>query len=180
MTKQNGWMIAGLALALIAALLFGGYIPALAQDGGDEGDGETPPFTPPCLSEDFEWSEDMPHGPGMMWFYYGEDLPEDFTAEDCPMWQLYEGELPEGWSDDMPHGPGMMWYYYNGEELPEDWADFDGGCPMWGEGEAYGPGMMWQYYNGDDLPEGYGPGMMGRGGRGRGMMGGRGPGMMWQ
>ena len=149
MTKRSGLMVMGLAVALAAALVFGGLVPALAQDGDDD----TPDSWFPCpmWGDVDDLPDDMPYGPGMMWNYYnGEDLPEGWD------------ELPRGM------GPGMMWGL-DPDAMPEEWADWYENMPEtlpdgWQE-LPHGPGMMWNYYNGEDLPEGYdelpfGPGMM--------------------
>ena len=149
MTKQNGMVLVALVVALGAALLFGGYFPALAQDGEDAPGDTLPPCPlwgdPENLPED--WSEDMPYGPGMMWYYYnGGELPDGTVP--CPLWGDPEN-LPEGWPEDMPYGPGMMWQYHNDGEFLEGVAP----CPMWDSSATWGRGMR-----------------PGRGFRGHGMM----------
>jgi hypothetical protein len=155
MTKRSGLIITGLAFALAAALVFGGFVPALAQDGDDSPD---PAF--PCPMWRFydgdklpeEWDA-MPRrfGPGMM---RGQNL-DDQREEWAEWYASMPDTLPEGW-DTAPRPGMMMWYYRNGE-LPDEWAEWMESHPMWDEDGSFGG--RW--------------GDRGRGMRGRGMMGGR-------
>lgn len=182
MTKKNGLLLTALAIALGVSLLFGGFIPALAQDGEDDGTPETWFENCPMwgdidnLPED--WAETMPQGHHMMWYYVnGEDLPDDWAEQwgqmwqdgefACPLWGDIEN-LPEDWPEGMPYGRGMMWAYANGEDLPEDWAEhweaMHGDATVDG---TFSPCPMWNAASGDSDVT-WGPGMMG----GRGHRGG--------
>ncbi len=187
MTKKNGLLLTALAIALGASLLLGGFIPALAQDGEDDGTPETwfenCPMWGNIDNLPENWAETMPQGRHMMWYYVnGEELPDNWAEQwgqvwqdgefACPLWGDVEN-LPEDWPQGMPFGGGMMWAYANGEDLPEGWADTwaEHWQSMHGDAAADGtfsPCPMWNAVNGDSDVT-WGPGMMGGRGRRGGM-----------